>query len=559
MNLTNEIPVHSKPRVNWRRWPAAWRWPRARSAHMLLYAAALAVAAMIVLVPAYLLMRMAGAGRETFDLLAKANTLQTMLNSILLAGSVTLAAAVIAIPVAWLTVCTDLREKRIWAILAALPLVLPSYVAAYVYMTILAPKGLLQQFLEPLTGIERLPSLIGFPGAFLVLTIISYPFILLTVRAALVRMDPSLFEAARSLGSSPGNAFLRVTLPYLRPSIVAGGLLVALYVLRDFGAVTMWQYSTFTRIIYNRYLSYKLDTAAALALVVVAITIFILFLDSRSRGRARYERLSPGVARQRHPVKLGRWKWLVRLLLGALVFTTLVLPGLTLSFWLWRGWKQDWAVQSLHGSGSFVSSLVNLLQPAWNSFSVSLLAAFLAALMALPVAVLVVRRPSRFSRLMERLTYVSFALPGIVVALALVFFGIHYVSSLYQTLPMMLAAYVILFLPQAVGSQRASLLQISPGLEEAARSLGKRPFTVFRKVTFPLVVPGVFAGGALVFLTSMKELPATLLLSPLGFSTLSTQVWSNINEAFFAKAAAPALLILLLSSLPLAFLTLRDK
>jgi iron(III) transport system permease protein len=177
----------------------------------------------------------------------------------------------------------------------------------------------------------------------------------------------------------------------------------------------------------------------------------------------------------------------------------------------------------------------------------------------LPVAILVVRRPSRFSRLVERLTYIGFALPGIVVALALVFFGIHYASPLYQTMPMMLAAYIILFLPQAVGSQRASLLQVSPVLEEAARSLGKRPFAAFRKVTFPLIVPGVLAGGALVFLTSMKELPATLILSPLGFSTLSTQVWSNINEAFFAKAAAPALLLLLLSSLPLALLTLRDK
>jgi iron(III) transport system permease protein len=177
----------------------------------------------------------------------------------------------------------------------------------------------------------------------------------------------------------------------------------------------------------------------------------------------------------------------------------------------------------------------------------------------LPVAVLVVRRPSRLSRAIERLTYVSFALPGIVVALALVFFGIQYANSFYQTVPMMLLAYLVLFLPQAVGAQRTSLLQISPGLEEAARSLGKRPAAVFRRVTFPLAVPGVLAGGALVFLTCMKELPATLILSPLGFATLSTQIWSNINEAFFARAAAPALLLLLLSSLPLALLTLRDK
>jgi iron(III) transport system permease protein len=223
------------------------------------------------------------------------------------------------------------------------------------------------------------------------------------------------------------------------------------------------------------------------------------------------------------------------------------------------GWQQAWAAQSAPGSVSDFVSLANLLQPAWNSLSVSLLAALLAIILALPVAILAVRRPSRFNRLIERVTYISFALPGIVVALALVFFGIHYASSLYQTLPMLLAAYVILFLPQAVGAQRASFMQISPGLEEAARSLGKRPFTAFRKVTLPLAVPGILAGGALVFLTSMKELPATLILSPFGFSSLSTQVWTYINEAFFAQAAAPALLILLLSSLPLALLTLRDK
>jgi iron(III) transport system permease protein len=187
------------------------------------------------------------------------------------------------------------------------------------------------------------------------------------------------------------------------------------------------------------------------------------------------------------------------------------------------------------------------------------MAALLAVLLALPVALLVVRRPNRFNRLLERLTYVGFSLPGIVVALALVFFGIHYASSLYQTLPLLLVAYVILFLPQAVGSQRASLMQISPSLEEAARSLGKRPFAAFRQITLPLAMPGVLAGGALVFLTSMKELPATLILSPFGFSTLSTEIWTHINEAFFAQAAAPALLILLLSSVPLAFLTLRRE
>jgi iron(III) transport system permease protein len=180
-------------------------------------------------------------------------------------------------------------------------------------------------------------------------------------------------------------------------------------------------------------------------------------------------------------------------------------------------------------------------------------------LLAMPIAILVVRRPGRLSRLFERLTYASFALPGIVVALAYVFFATNYAPSLYQTLPMLLIAYVILFIPQAVGAQRSSLLQVSSSLEEAAQSLGKRPSTIFRRITLPLVKPGMLAGGALVFLTCMKELPATLILSPLGFNTLSAEIWSNIGEAFFARAAAPTLLLLLLSSIPLAWMTLREN
>jgi iron(III) transport system permease protein len=177
---------------------------------------------------------------------------------------------------------------------------------------------------------------------------------------------------------------------------------------------------------------------------------------------------------------------------------------------------------------------------------------------ALPVALFAVRRPGWLSHLCERLTYATFALPGIVVALSFVYFGLHVAPSLYQTLPMLLIAYVVLFIPQAVGAERAALLQLSPSLEEAGRSLGKSPWRVLQRITVPLVRPGLLAGGALVFLTCMKELPATLILSPLGFNTLAAQVWTNITEAFIARASLPALMLILLSSVPLAFLTLRD-
>ncbi|NKQ35197.1 MAG: iron ABC transporter permease [Chloroflexi bacterium] len=551
--LATQTAVQQKKRRHWRS-----QWNHLSPYWLVLVGGALFTAVLILLVPAYLLIRMGSAWAETVETLSKPRTLAVLGNTVWLAAAVTLSTAALAVPIAWLTTRTDLPGRRLWAVLTALPLVVPSYVFAYLYVTILAPKGLAQQLLQPL-GVNRLDPIYGFKGAFLVLTLVSYPYTLLTVRAALARMDPALLEAARSLGLSQRQAFWRVTLPYLRPSILVGSLLVSLYVLRDFGAVTLLQYSTFTRIIYNRYLSYKLDAAAAMAFVLVLLTAVILLLEWRARGKSRYARVSVGAARRLPPIPLGKWKLPALLFVGTVVFWALLVPVVTLSYWLWRGLNRDWAVRTPGGTATTVEYLISLLEPAWNSISVAAMGAFLAVLLALPITILAVRHPGKTSHFFERLTYASFALPGIVVALAYVFIGVNYARPLYQTMPMLLAAYLVLFIPQAVGAERASLMQVSPSLEEAGRSLGKRPFAVLRRITLPLVRPGIVAGATLVFLTIMKELPATLILSPLGFNSLSMQVWSNIGEALFARAAAPTLLLILLSSVPLAWLTLRGK
>lgn len=523
-----------------------WNWPGwGERSTLFLVLAALLVGGLLLLPPAYLLLRTAEAGPTAVSLLLKASTLATLGRTVGLAAAVTVASIALAVPLAWLTTRTDLPGRRFWAVATALPLVLPSYVAAYLMISILGPRGMLQEALSPL-GVERLPEIYGFPGAFLVLTLMSYPYVLLTSRAALKRMDPALLEAARSLGMSPWRAFWRVTLPHLRPSIMAGGLLVALYVLRDFGAVTMMRYDTFTRVIFIQYRSFAdRALAAALALVLVGLTAVILFLEWRARGRAKYARRSLGVARKGRRVALGVWRIPALLFAGGVTLLALALPAAGLLYWLGRGLEQGVAFADLAGA-------------AGNSVTAALATAVVAMLAALPVAILSVRRPGPLSHFLERLTYAGFALPGIVVALAFVFFGARYLPALYQTLPLLILAYLVLFVPQAVGAARTSLLQVSPSLEEAGRSLGKRPWGVFREVTLPLLRPGVLAGLGLVFLTAMKELPATLILSPFGYRTLATSVWSYISEAFFAQAAAPALAILLLSSLPLAFLSLRE-
>lgn len=520
---------------------------RAVGSTLVLWVPAVVVAAAVLLPSLYLLIRAAGAGTAAWALVFRPRTLEIIGRTLWLALTVTAASAMIALPVAWLTARTDLPLRRLWATLTALPLVIPSYVGAYLIVAALGPRGMLQQWLQGLFGIQRLPDIYGFVGAFVVLTLLNYPYTLLNVRAALQRLDPALDEASRSLGHGAWSTFLRVTLPQLRPALASGSLLVALYTLRDFGVVSIMRYDTFTRVIYIQYqAAFNRLAAAALSLVLILMTLGILVLEVRTRGHAAYHRSSVGADRPPSVTRLGPWRWPALFFCGVVVGLALVLPASVLLYWLVRGLRAG-------------ESLAPLWQATRNSLFASGLAAGVILVAALPVAILNVRRAGRFSHLLERLTYTCFALPGIVVALALVFFGIRYARPLYQTLPMLILAYGILFLPQAVGAVRASLLQVHPSLEEAARSLGRGPLHTFATVTLPLVWPGVVAGASLVFLTTMKELPATLILGPIGFKTLATTVWAAVSEAFFARAALPALLLILISSLPMTFFILREQ
>lgn len=514
---------------------------------VLLVALAAIVAGAAFLPLIYLVIRTGEAGTQVWEMLLRPRTLGVLWRTFSLTVAVTALSVAVAVPLAWLTTRTDLPGRRVWAVLTMVPLVIPSYVGAFTLVAALGPRGMVQQWLQPSLGIERLPEIYGFHGALLALSLFSYPYVLLSVRAALLRLDPSLEEAARSLGRTRGETFLHVVLPLLRPSIAAGALLVALYSISDFGAVTMLQYDTFTRAIYVQYQStFDRSYAAALALVLVAFTAVILALEMYTRSRARYDSVGSGAVRPPAATPLGRWRWVALAFCALVVLLSLVVPVGVVSYWLVRGLLAGEPLRLLWG-------------PAFNSVRVSSLAALIAVAAALPVAILAVRYPTRLSLGLERLTYAGYALPGIVVALSLVFFGIRYAAPLYQTLTMLVLAYLVLFLPQAVGAVQASLRQVNPHLEEAARSLGRRPLQVLWEVTIPLVRPGLLAGAALVFLTAMKELPATLLLSPIGFRTLATSIWTATEEAFFARAAAPMLLLILLSALSLVLVLRREN
>jgi iron(III) transport system permease protein len=454
---------------------------------------------------------------------------------------VTASAVALALPLAWLTVRTDLPGRRVWATLTTLPLVIPSYIGAYLFVAALGPKGALQDLLEPL-GVDRIPSLYGFPGAWLVLTLFTYPLVLITVRGALARLDPQLEEAARGMGRSQRSVFRSVVLPQLYPAIGAGALLVALYVLSDFGAVSLLRFDSFTREIYVSYnASFDRTAAAALGALLVGLTVGVLFLYGRVRRRLVH-RVGPGAGRRPRAVALGRWRWPALAFCGVVTLVALVLPVTVLVYW---------ATKSL-SSGTDASALAS---HAGHSLLAAGGAAVVGGACAIVVALLAVRHRGPLATVVERLSFSGYALPGIVIALALVFFGTRVALPLYQTLAMLVFALSIHYLPLAVGAATAALMQISPRTEEAARGLGRGPITVFGTVTVPLAAGGVLAGTALVFLHALKELPATLLLAPIGFETLATDIWRQTSYGFFEAAALPSLVLLLIAAPPLYLLS----
>ncbi len=511
--------------------------------HVAVWAPAVGVAAAMLVPAVYLLVAAADlSGERAWAIVTDASTLRLTLRTVGLAASVASASLLIGVPIAWLTTRSDMPARRFFAVATALPLVIPTYVGAYALVAALAPGGLVEAWLR-----WRPPSPYGFWGAFVALTLFASPYVLLTVQAGLRGLDPKLEEASRSLGHSPLSTFLRVVLPQLRPSAAAGALLVSLYVLSDFGAVSILRYSTFTRALYLQYrTAFDRAPAAMLGLMLVVLTVVIVVAEARAardRGGQFGRRGSVGVAAR---VPLGRWRWPAAVFCSAVVGLGLVVPVGVIGYWLVRGL-----------AAGETASLA--LGAAGRSLAVAALGAVAAVAAALPVAIWSARTGSRVARLVERIAFTGYALPGIVVAFALVFVGIRVVPFLYQTLAMLVFAYVVLFLPQAVGAIRGALVQVEPDVEAAARTLGASRMSVVRRVTLPLSRRGAIAGGALVFLTILKELPATLLLAPTGFDTLAVRVWSATEEAFFTRAALPAMLLILLGSLPLAIAMVRDR
>lgn len=455
--------------------------------------------------------------RRTLDLLAR---------SILLTAACTAASISIAVPAAWLVSRTDLPGRSVWRVLLALPLAVPSYLAAFAW-------------------ISWRPNLAGFWGAFIVLTAVSFPYAYLPLVAAFGRLDPAHDELAQLHGRARVASLVWLSARQCQSAIAAGALLVALYVLSDFGAVATMRYDTFTWVIYGAYRAgFNPSRAAILAAMLVLVALVLIVVESVVRGRAVETAASAARTGRPRLVHLGFRGIVATGFLFAVTTVALVVP-------MWRviGW-------SIRASEVDVGDVAGAL---WGSARYSLIASIATVILALPVALLVARSRARSARVIEGSVYVTHALPGIVVAISMVFLGVRLMRSVYLEAPLLVLAYVALFLPLAVGSLRAAAEQVPRGLEDVARSLGSSPMSVIRRVHLPLLLPGVAAATALVALAAMKELPVTMLLRPTGAETLATRLWTATTVSDYANAAPYALALVVFVSLPTALVSARSR
>ncbi|MCV7108765.1 MULTISPECIES: ABC transporter permease [Mycolicibacterium] len=455
------------------------------------------------------------------DELFQQRTAELVARSLLLVVLVTAACVVLGVGLAVLVSRTDVRGRRVLAVVLTLPLAMPSYLLAFLWVSLF-------------------PTIGGLWGSALVLTLVSYPLVFLTTLAALARVDPAQEEVARSLGHHGLAVLFGVTLRQARPAISAGALLVALYVLSDFGAVAAMRYEAFTWVIYGAYRSgFNPARAAVLSLLLLVFALALVIAERWARGHAG-ARVGSGLSRPAPVLRLGRWQGLAMAPALAVVVAALVIPLYALSRWLTAGGVRWDGRVWWDALGATV----------W----LSLVAAVVTTVAALPLGVLAARYRTPAARLLESASYIAHGLPGIVIAIAMVSVGVLLLRPIYQQEPLLILAYAVLFIPLAVGSVRSAVESTPLRTEEVARALGRSPLRAFATVTAHGAAPGIAAGAALVLLNCMKELPVTLLLHPTGTQTLATRLWGHSFVSDYAGAAPYAVGLLVFAAIPTALL-----
>lgn len=476
----------------------------------------------------YLVIRLVEAdSTAVWSALLRERTLNLTLTSLGLSLSVAAGCLLLGIPTAWVLARVRLPAPGLWRVLAALPLAVPSYVTAFAW-------------------VSTWPGLSGFWPLAGIMVFACTPYVTLPVLAAFRLDDRRAADAARTLGRGPFGAFRAANLPQIGPAALAGALLAALYTLSDFGSPSLLRVQTLTWAVYSAFEGGLNRTlAAATAAVLVALALLLVLAERAVRRRARRgarpdSRIVPSAAVGSPSVRLVAVSGLSLAALAGLG-----VPAFAL------------ARRAAQGRASDID-WPRLFESAGTTLGLSAGGALLAVALGLPIAILAARHRGRGIAALESVAYLGNGIPGLVVGLSLVFFTLNVIPVLYQTALALCLAYAVIFLPKAIGSARAAIEQVPTSLEDASRSLGRGPAHTWVSVTARLSAPGITAGGLLVAVTAMKELPATLMLLPIGANTLATELWRHTTMAAYAAAAPYAIALVLVASIP-AYLLSRPE
>ena len=507
----------------------------------------LASAALILLPLGYVTTLALSADSSIWQRLWATRIPELLTNTVSLAGSVALLTLLLGVSTAWMITRFDFHGRWIWEVALVLPLAMPTYVLAYVYNYLLGFGGPVEHLWQSVAGPQaRIFSPQSFWGATLVMALDTFPFVYLLTRSALLSVNVSFEEVARTCGASHLQTMWRVTLPLLRPSIVAGVALVILYVVSDFGAVSLLRYQTLTYAVFQQMTGRSDNIAASiLSIVLVVLALVFLMAERWFRHKSRFYQTT---GRYRAPQRL-RCGWLKTTAFTAYL-AGIVSASFAVPVYLLMQWSLTPEAQAILDTRFFGF--------VWNSALLSACAATAGVLIGFPLAYLASRKPTFLNVGCLQAAYAGYVLPGPVAALAVLVLFLKLMPFLYGTAIVLIVAYVIHFLPAGLQSLEPSLQQISPNLEEVARTLGLGVRETWRRVTLPLIRNGFIVAWVLMFLQTMKELPATLLLRPVGFDTLAIRVWLEASEEYYQLAAPSALLIVLVGLPALILLLSRD-
>jgi len=454
---------------------------------------------------------------EIIDLLFRAKTLQVLATTTALLLIVVTVNIFIGTLMAAGLHFIRLPKAHLFILPTILPLAIPSYVFTYTWLALI-------------------PSLSGLFAAAFILILTTMPYMLLAILVSLRRIDSSLIEVARTLGLSRFKIFIRVILPQIRSSISGGALLSGLYVLSDFGAVSLLNLETLTVSIQNMFkASYDRSAASVISILLILASVIFIAFNERLKDSGNKENISKRLMAKN--IRINNPGLKASLLFSVALYTTLavVLPIYVL-------------ISRFIGNPNPID-FAKLFETALSTISVAALGAFIALLMSAPLGLLLSTHAGKYSRFAERIILVGHALPGVIIGLALVSLGSK-LGPLYQSTLLLAFAYALLFLAKAVASMTSALQLVPSTLKEVAATLGKSKSKVTTSVVFPIALPSIGLGTLLVFLTAMKELPATLMLRPTGMDTLATQIWSYASINRFNDAAPYALLLVLIAAIP---------